>query len=124
MSSLDAFFEIFVVDPGYHLVGSVSLDILLRSKRPVRISDLMKDDRQRIQVDDKREDVARLFQRYNLVSAAVVDGGVAQFATQSKHEKVELTPLLLSSLSEISIPSRDPALDQQTLQRYTSKYIP
>jgi magnesium transporter len=31
----DRFYEIFVVDPGFHFIGSVALDRLLRSKRPV-----------------------------------------------------------------------------------------
>ena len=35
----ERFYEIFVVDPSYHLLGSVALDRLLRSKRPVSIED-------------------------------------------------------------------------------------
>ena len=31
----DRFYEVFVVDPAYHLIGSVALDRLLRSKRPI-----------------------------------------------------------------------------------------
>ncbi len=33
----DRFYEIFVVDPAYHLIGSVALNRLLRSKRPTTI---------------------------------------------------------------------------------------
>jgi magnesium transporter len=69
----DRFYEIFVVDPGYHLVGTVPLDKLLRSKRPVVIGDIMSQEPNVIQATSDQEDVARLFQRYNLVSAAVVD---------------------------------------------------
>jgi len=71
----ETFYEIFVIDPGARLLGSVPLDKLLRSKRPVRISEIMTDDPDRVEATDPQEDVARVFQRYNLVSAAVVDEG-------------------------------------------------
>jgi magnesium transporter len=69
----DTFYEIFVVDPGYRLLGHVLLDKLLRSKRPVKIADILVQERENVRVTDDQEDVARLFQRYNLVSAPVVD---------------------------------------------------
>ncbi len=69
----DDFYEILVVDPGYRLVGSVSLDRLLRSRRPVRIEDILSDDVHPVRVDQDQEEAARLFERYNLVSAPVVD---------------------------------------------------
>lgn len=71
----DTFYEIFVVDPGHRLIGSVPLDRLLRSKRPVKIADIMTDDPDRVTAADPQDEVARLFERYNLVSAAVVDEG-------------------------------------------------
>ena len=33
----DRFYEIFVVDPAFHLIGSVGLDRLLRTKRPIAL---------------------------------------------------------------------------------------
>jgi magnesium transporter len=45
----------------------------LRSKRPVRISDLMEPERRRVRAHEDQEEVARLFQRYDLVAAPVVD---------------------------------------------------
>ena len=69
----DSFFEVFVVDPGYHLLGNVFLDRLLRARRSAPIESLMNADRRRVRADDEQDDVARLFQRYNLVSAPVVD---------------------------------------------------
>jgi len=69
----DSFFEVFVVDPSYHLLGNVFLDRLVRSRRTARIDELMNPDRRRVEATDDGEDVARLFQRYNLVSAPVVD---------------------------------------------------
>ena len=69
----DSFFEVFVVDPGYRLLGNVFLDRLVRSKRTARIEDLMASDRRRVTVSEERETVALLFGRYNLVSVPVVD---------------------------------------------------
>jgi magnesium transporter len=71
----ERFYEVFVVDGAGHFLGQVSLDRLLRAKRPVPISDLMEDDRPRVRADQDQEEVARLFQRYNWVAAPVVDAG-------------------------------------------------
>ncbi|MCM5551969.1 magnesium transporter [Pleomorphomonas sp. NRK KF1] len=69
----DEFYEVFVIDPGFRFLGAVALNRLLRAPRPTRMSDIMNDDRQRVLATDDQEDVARMFERYNLVSAAVVD---------------------------------------------------
>jgi magnesium transporter len=71
----ETFYEIFVVDPAYRLIGTVPLDKLLRSKRPVTIQEIMSDDPDVVKATDDQEDVARLFRHYNLVSMAVVDEG-------------------------------------------------
>jgi magnesium transporter len=69
----DEFYQLFVVDPAHRLIGTVSLNHLLRSKRPTPISAITDPARHLVKAVDDQEDVARLFQRYNLVSAAVVD---------------------------------------------------
>ena len=69
----DRFFEIYVVDAAQHFIGAVPLDRLLRAKRPVTISELMEEDRYRVNANDDQEEVARVFGRYNLVSVPVVD---------------------------------------------------
>ncbi len=69
----ESFFEIFIVDPAYRLVGNVFLDTLLRAKSSARLADIMCVDRHRVSVTAQRDEVARLFQRYNLVSVPVVD---------------------------------------------------
>jgi magnesium transporter len=69
----ESFFEVFVVDPGHRFLGTVFLDRLARSKRPVRLDSIMQEDRRRVNVMEDREEVARLFERYNLVSVPVVD---------------------------------------------------
>jgi magnesium transporter len=69
----DRFYEVFVVDPGYHLIGSVALDMLLRSKRPTTIESITESEIHPIEVEADQEAVAREFERYNLTSAPVVD---------------------------------------------------
>jgi magnesium transporter len=69
----DRFFELYVADDGGRLLGAVALDRLLRTKRPVAVSDLMDPDRRRVLATEDREEVARMFERYNLVAAPVVD---------------------------------------------------
>jgi len=67
------FYEIYAVDGAQHWQGAVSLDSLLRSHRPVPLADLIEEDRRRVSVLDEQEEVARLFGKYNLVAAPVVD---------------------------------------------------
>ena len=69
----DRFWELYVVDPDQRLKGAVALDRLLRTKRPVPIAELIDDELRPVHVTDDQEDVARLFERYDLVSAPVVD---------------------------------------------------
>ncbi len=69
----DRFHEIFVVDPTFELKGSVALDRLLRTQRKVRIDEIMGDSIHPIDAAADQEEAARVFERYDLVSAAVVD---------------------------------------------------
>jgi magnesium transporter len=69
----DVFFEIYIVDPGFRLMGSVAASTLLRSGREAKLSDLMHDAPVTIRPELDQEDVAYLFQQYNLASAPVVD---------------------------------------------------
>jgi magnesium transporter len=71
----DRFYEIFVVDPAYHLLGSVALNHLLRSKRPITIESITDRDIHPLPVEADQEAVARQFERYNLTSAPVIDDG-------------------------------------------------
>jgi magnesium transporter len=71
----DRFWELYVVDPERRFKGVVALDRLLRTKRPVPITELMEEEVRLVRVTDDQEDVARLFERYDLVAAPVVDGG-------------------------------------------------
>jgi magnesium transporter len=69
----DYFSEIFVVDPTYHVLGALDLSRLLRSKRDVTVSEIMNPDRHVVLATEGQEEVARQFQRYDLMSAPVVD---------------------------------------------------
>lgn len=69
----DDFAEIYVVDPAFHLLGIVHLDRLLRTKRPVPVRNIMVDDPQAVAVTEDQEEVARTFERHNLMAAPVVD---------------------------------------------------
>jgi magnesium transporter len=69
----DRFWELYVVDPNGKLMGAIALDRLLRTKRPVPVGELIEEDLHPVRVVDDQEDVARLFERYNLVAVPVVD---------------------------------------------------
>ncbi len=69
----DQFSEVFVTTPSLHLEGTVSLDRLLRSDRKLAIENIMDSERHLIRVDVDQEELARQFERYNLLSAPVVD---------------------------------------------------
>lgn len=67
------FWEVFVVDPQHHPVGTVQLSWILRTPRKFKMTDLMKREQTLIPVDMDQEEVALRFQKYALISAAVVD---------------------------------------------------
>jgi magnesium transporter len=69
------FWEIFVVDPAHRPVGTCHLSWILRTPRVVSIADVMKREQTLIPVDMDQEEVALRFQKYALISAAVVDSG-------------------------------------------------
>jgi magnesium transporter len=70
----DDFWEVFVVSPSHHPVGTCKLSSILRSPRSSPVRDIMMEEQTLIPVDMDQEDVALRFQKYALVSAAVVDG--------------------------------------------------
>jgi magnesium transporter len=69
----ETFSEIFVVDPAFRVVGSVDLSRLLRTKKDVPVSDIMEADLDTVLATADQEEVARQFERYNLISAPVID---------------------------------------------------
>lgn len=71
----DDFHDIFVVDPSHRPVGAVSLSRLLRTRRPVPVTDIMEPELRVIRTDMDQEDVAFLFRQRDLTSAPVIDTG-------------------------------------------------
>jgi len=70
----DRFYEVFVVDPGFKPVGSVPLSTLLKSPRDTVIEKIMTSrDMRTIPANMDQEEVAYLFEQYNLISAPVTD---------------------------------------------------
>ncbi len=71
----EEFYEVFVVDPAHRFLGNVFLDSLVRARRTQALEDIMDRERYRVGVTEDQEEVARVFERYNLVSVPVVDEG-------------------------------------------------
>jgi magnesium transporter len=69
----EVFYDIFVVDPRHHPVGSIPLSRLLRTRRPVAVTEIMETEMKVIGADTDQEDVAFVFGQRDLVSAPVVD---------------------------------------------------
>ena len=67
------FWEVYVVDPKHHPVGYCQLSWILRTPRNIAISDVMMRRQTLIPADMDQEEVALRFQKYALISAAVVD---------------------------------------------------
>lgn len=67
------FYEVFVVDERHHPVGTCALSWVLTTPRHIKLTDVMKRDQTLIPVDTDQEEVGLMFQKYNLISAAVVD---------------------------------------------------
>jgi len=68
------FWEVFVVSPAHYPTGTIRLSWLLTQKRDAVVGDVMQRDQTLIPVDEDQEEVALQFQKYALISAAVVDG--------------------------------------------------
>ena len=69
----DDIWEDFVVNTSHHPVGTCKLSIILRTPRKTPVGEVMQSEQTLIPVDIDQEDVALRFQKYGLVSAAVVD---------------------------------------------------
>jgi magnesium transporter len=68
------FWEVFVVSASHRPVGTCKLSMILRTPRTTPVTGIMMREQTLIPVDMDQEDVALRFQKYALVSAAVVDG--------------------------------------------------
>jgi magnesium transporter len=69
----EKFFEIYVVDEGFHLKGAIPVSRILRHARSEKITELTDEVPVIFKVTDDQEDIAYNFKQYNLVSAPVID---------------------------------------------------
>jgi magnesium transporter len=69
----EVFSDIFIVASGYQVTGKVSLARLIRSSSQIKLETLKLDEIFSIPAQMNQEEVAQIFRRENLLSAAVVD---------------------------------------------------
>ncbi|MEM6914512.1 MAG: magnesium transporter [Pseudomonadota bacterium] len=69
----ETFYDVYVVDPGYKILGLVPLSRFIKAKRSTVVYDLVVPDPIVIDAHMDQEEVAYLFEKYNLISAPVVD---------------------------------------------------
>ncbi|MEM9840640.1 MAG: magnesium transporter [Pseudomonadota bacterium] len=69
----ETFYDVYVVDPGYKIIGTVPLSKFIKAKRDTEIQELVASEPVLIDVKMDQEEVAYLFEKYNLISAPVVD---------------------------------------------------
>jgi magnesium transporter len=123
----DRFDEVFVVDPAYHLIGSVALNRLLRSKRQVLIEDITDHELRPISVEADQEEVAQQFERYGLSSAPVVDHDNRLVGVISADEVVEVIQEEASEdilhLGGVSATSMSDSVLNTTRQRFTWLFV-
>ena len=67
------FYEIFIVDPLHHPIGTISLSHLIRSLDRITVSEIMDTDPKVVPADIDQEEVAHMFRQYDLTSMGVVD---------------------------------------------------
>jgi len=69
----DDFYDLYIVDPKHQPIGYVPLSRAMRTRRPVKLTEIMNEDMKTVPVAMDQEEVAYLFRQYGLVSAPVVD---------------------------------------------------
>ncbi len=69
----DQFYHVVLVDPRMKPVANATLGRILSSRREVRLKDIVEEIFRTINVLEEEGEVARLFERYHLISVPVVD---------------------------------------------------
>ncbi len=121
----DPFFEIYVVDPAYRVTGVVPLSRFVRAPRETRIDGLVLDDHPMVRDMMDQEEVAYLFEKYDLISAPVVDEGgrlvgmiTVDDVVEIVHEEADEDMLALAGVDReeggLSIPVRQVARSRFT----------
>jgi magnesium transporter len=70
----EEFLDLFVVDENGHPVGIISLSRILRSPRNTLMREISDETQLLVPADTLQEEVALLFEKYDLTTAGVVDG--------------------------------------------------
>lgn len=69
----DEFYQLYVVDASYKVLGTLPLDKFLRTPRATKIDAIMNTSFVLVNADEDQEEAARSFERYDLVEVGVVD---------------------------------------------------
>lgn len=71
----EEFYQLYVVDAGYKVLGVLPLDRFLRTQRAAKVDTIMNTQLTLIKAEDDQEEAARIFERYDYVEVGVVDNG-------------------------------------------------
>lgn len=69
----DEFYQLYVVDASYTVLGTLPLDKFLRTPRATKIDSIMNTNFVLVSAEEDQEEAARSFERYDLVEVGVVD---------------------------------------------------
>ena len=69
----DEFYQLYVVDASYTVLGTLPLDKFLRTQRATKIDSIMNTNFVLVNAEEDQEEAARSFERYDLVEVGVVD---------------------------------------------------
>ncbi|WP_240549703.1 magnesium transporter [Devosia salina] len=69
----DEFYQLYVVDAAYKVLGTLPLDRFLRAPRATKIDSIMNTNLVLVKADEDQEEAARSFERYDLVEVGVID---------------------------------------------------
>ncbi len=67
------FFDVFIINPAYHMKGQIPLNKLVRANRDEKLQDLTLDESHPIPANMDQEEVAHIFRRDDIGSAPVLD---------------------------------------------------
>ena len=69
----DSFYEVFLIDAAHRPVGQLALSKVLRTKRRIKLEDLIADELTLVSPNMDQEELAHQFRQYGLVSAPIVE---------------------------------------------------
>jgi len=69
----DEFYQLYVVDAAFKVLGTLPLDRFLRTPRAAKVDTIMNTSLMLVHAEDDQEEAARRFERYDLVEVGVID---------------------------------------------------